>query len=62
MIRLTFMDSGIYGLIVNNTSEDTENINSLINSGTPVLLVDDLEEAVEFGIINKESDIIMVEG
>ena len=65
MIRITRMSNKLYGFDMGNVSDNEimEDIRSFTDEGTPVLLVESLEDVAEFGVYGYEldvSDIIMV--
>lgn len=50
MIRITKMGSGYYGLEIESIKEDLENIQIFVEEGTPVVLVNSLDELEDLGI------------
>ena len=50
MLRLTLMSGVWYGMEVEDVRSDAANIQSLVNDGIPVVLVDDDHGAQELGI------------
>lgn len=59
MIRITKMSEKYYGVKVRITSdEELENIEIFTSEGTPVILVNDLEDLSELGI--SPDEVIMV--
>jgi hypothetical protein len=50
MIRITFMSGKYYGIKIRSIQSDSENINTFVDEGTPVILVDELESLDGSGI------------
>ncbi len=60
MYRVTKMGSGIYAIQIDSVNDDIENIESLLEEGDHVLLVNDLDDAAKVFDV-ETSEIIVVE-
>lgn len=60
MIRIVKMSNKYYGIEIDSIEDDLENIKDFIDQGTPVILVNDLED-LEFTYGISEDEIILVE-
>lgn len=50
MIRIVKLSGKLYGKKIASVDADIDNINTFVGEGTPVIIVEDLDDLVAFGI------------
>lgn len=58
MFRVTFMSKRFLAVRINSVSMDAENIQIFASEGTPVIIVDELEDLDRMGIDHEDVELV----
>lgn len=58
MYRVQKMSSGVFAVKIDSVHLDSENIEIFVTEGTPIIIVDSLDDLEDFGIDPAEVEIV----